>query len=784
MYHLWRRVALGTVLALGLALTPAVAGQASGSPAAGPWSVVPLAGGYQVTLTLAEPLPARDALPELAVNGKSVGYAQQSPDGRTLTLVTTDPVAANPSSVDLAWNGSVVQSRSAAPVKVPAASTTLAVDPTAPGPYRIDRADYDFGDTAVALGALGGRPAENRAAVWVPADAAGARPLVVLLHGRHAACYQPGTTTVDNQIWPCRTDLVPVPSYRGYDRSGEVLASHGYVVVSISANGINAQDNPYSDDGGALARAQLVLHHLDLLAKANAGQASGMSPLLTGRVDLNRVGLMGHSRGGDGVVRTALLNASLPKPYGINAVLPLAPIDPTRQALPDVPMAVLLPYCDGDVVSLEGQHFYEDSRYAHPGDDVLRSSLVMLGTNHNFFNTEWTPGVSVSATIDDWKDPADPACGPTVATTTRLSAADQYQLGVAYTAGFFRLVIGRENAFLPMFQSSVGSAVRVGAATVLQEAQSPSSRRLDVASLRAPAPNVTFSGKLAAQYCASIGGRSPQSGLPSCSASTFVNRFPSFIPAAYSRNVTAAPMLHLNWTSAGTARVDMPSGRYDVSKFGALTLRAAIDDANTTADLTLTVVDGAGRTQSVAMSSLSGAMSVLPGSGDLLPKTWLQTVRWPVAQMGRVNVRDIRQVLISTATLTGGVFLSDIAFATPGVGAGGPSTLPRITVTGTTVVEGDTPTAAVTLALSHASPVPVTAELQVVGGGSTQVSAAAYRAVIPAGARTAQVTIPVVDNTTVEASADTAYRVAVGASTNAVMERIVSSVVVRDDDRP
>jgi hypothetical protein len=152
--------------------------------------------------------------------------------------------------------------------------------------------------------------------------------------------------------------------------------------------------------------------------------------------------------------------------------------------------------------------------------------------------------------------------------------------------------------------------------------------------------------------------------------------------------------------------------------------------------------------------------------------------------MGRVNVRDIRQVLISTATLTGGVFLSDIAFATPGVGAGGPSTLPRITVTGTTVVEGDTPTAAVTLALSHASPVPVTAELQVVGGGSTQVSAAAYRAVIPSGARTAQVTVPVVDNTTVEASADTAYRVAVGASTNAVMERIVSSVVVRDDDRP
>nr|WTB35563.1 hypothetical protein OG781_44500 [Streptomyces sp. NBC_00830] len=783
-----RRAALGLVLALGGALIPAVSADASTAPAVtdtspdGDWSVTPVAGGHQVTLRLPKPLQVRDALPELAVDGAPVGVARQSPDGRTLTVVTTDPAAADPSSVRLAWNGQVPGTSAA---KVPGATTdpgsvgtALKADPSVKGAYSVSRADYDFGDTAVTLSGLGGRSSEMRAAVWVPENAPGPRPVVIFLHGRHAACYNPTARTTNNTVWPCPDGFQPIPSYRGYDTSAETLASQGYVVVSVSADGINAQDNPYSDDAGTLARGQLIMDHLDLLAEADTGHAPGMSPLLKGKLDLQNVGLMGHSRGGEGVVKAALLNASLSHPYGINAVLPLAPIDFGRETLPDVPMAVILPYCDGDVSNQQGQHFYDDTRYANPTDDVMRSSVMVMGADHNFFNTEWTPGVAAAPAGDDWQNQDDPTCGMNAPTTTRLSASDQYQAGVDYITGFFRLVMGQEKQFLPMFDGSAGRATQVGAATVYTEYQAPSKDRLDVATLQAPASNVSFTGGADGQYCASMAGRTPLSGLPSCTESTQTARFPSFTPANYGPNVTATPLLHLTWGASGSMVVDLPQGKNDVAKYGVLTLRAAQDDLSADTDLTLTVVDGSGRSQSVKASSLSDAMAGMPGTGTLLPKVWLQTVQWPVAQMKGVNVHDIRRIKVTTATPAGGAFLSDLAFQTSAVGAGGPSKLPQVSIEGTTVDE-NTGSATVTLNLSHTTNLPVTAYVQALAGTGTQVANQAQRAVIRAGKSSVRVTFPVTE--VAGEQGDTLYKVFVLDPTYAVGGQNFARIVVHDD---
>ncbi|UMP07026.1 hypothetical protein [Amycolatopsis sp. EV170708-02-1] len=416
-----------------------------------------------------------------------MGIARESPDGRSLTVVTADPAAAKPASVQLAWNGEVSDTRKAtAPDRrvQPRSGDRVPVDPSTPGRFTTSRADYDFGDSAATLPGLGGRAVEKRAAVWVP-SAPGPRPVVLFLHGRHSACWRPATNTIDNTQWPCVPEFQPIQSFRGYDQAAQSLASHGYVVVSISANGVSAQDNPYSEDAGATARGQLVLEHLDLLAKANRGNRLGMSPLLRGKLDLSDIGLMGHSRGGEGMVKAALMNSGRPRPYGIRAALPLAPTDFGRGTLPGVPMAVVLPYCDGDLSNLQGQHFYDDTRYADVGDAVMRSSVMVLGANHNYFNTEWTPGATVAPANDDWQNQDDPTCGTNSPTTTRLSAADQYQVGVDYIVGFFRLTMGRETAFSPMFD---GGTATVGAATVLQVSQSP--RRVDVAPLQGASPNV------------------------------------------------------------------------------------------------------------------------------------------------------------------------------------------------------------------------------------------------------------------------------------------------------
>ena len=52
---------------------------------------------------------------------------------------------------------------------------------------------------------------------------------------------------------------------------------------------------------------------------------------------------MGHSRGGEGVVRHFVLNNSLGAPYGIKAVYPLAPVDFTRVVMNNAALNVMLP---------------------------------------------------------------------------------------------------------------------------------------------------------------------------------------------------------------------------------------------------------------------------------------------------------------------------------------------------------------------------------------------------------------------------------------------------------
>ena len=159
----------------------------------------------------------------------------------------------------------------------------------------------------------------------------------------------------------------PFRVIRGYDYVAEVLGSHGYVVVSVSANGVNAVDNSVFDLG-ALARAELLQRHLDILKTFNTTGGAPFGTKFVGKLNLTQVGTMGHSRGGEGVVRHHSLNDALGAPYGIKAVFPLAPIDFNRFAVNNAALNVLLPYCDGDVSDLQGVHFYDDARYNVPGD--------------------------------------------------------------------------------------------------------------------------------------------------------------------------------------------------------------------------------------------------------------------------------------------------------------------------------------------------------------------------------------------------------------------------------
>ncbi|GAA0997253.1 hypothetical protein GCM10009555_094460 [Acrocarpospora macrocephala] len=754
--------------------------------AADTWSVVPVDGGYQVTLRLDEPLPVRDAAPELAVNGQSLGYATESDEGRTLTLLTSDPRAGEARSVQVAWNG-VVESRvTAKAIYIPPADpqpSTIATDPGVPGPYQVEESSYDLGETAISLEGLGGRLGELRAEVYLPKGAIGRRPLVLFLHGRHSACYDPITRRTSNNAWPCPAGQQPIESFKGYKGPADALASHGYAVVSVSANAVNAFDANFSEDRGALARSEVVMRHLDLLDAAESGTGDPqLVSLFKGRIDLDNVGLMGHSRGGEGVAKAVLVNAGRAKPYGIRAVLPLAPTDFARASLPGIPTATILPYCDGDVSNQQGQHFYDDSLYAVPHDTAFRSALMVMGTDHNFFNTEWTPGVATAPASDDWSNNNDPVCGNRA--ESRLSATEQYAVGTALIAGFFRLVQGQETALLPLFDGSGKTVASTGRAVVHTVAQTPAASRIDVATFAGSSPAVV-SGAATGTLCASMLDRSPQSGLPSCATRLTTSQAPSWTPATYLPNAVATSVLRFAWQDT-SGKLTVPLSARNISKAELLTFRVARDEnvaASAPLDMNITLVDGRDRSVTVPVSSLSPALTALPGAASPLPKTWLRTVRMPLSGLSGIDKKDIKEVTLTGASDTGGVYLADLSFTRFRVGEESIADLPQVSVGDLTVLEGNGPgEARIPVTLSRPSDAPVTVTVQALATGTgpviTQVAATVT---IPAGQTGGVFTVPLAGNT-VKATAAQSYQVIAGVSANATIGDGFARLVVTDDD--
>ena len=409
-----------------------------------------------------------------------------------------------------------------APAALPRAhaqSLPQAPDPSMVGPYAVTKEEYEFGYTANAStsfpgyttntnGVVGfGGPVEEDGSVWYPSvgansgvPATGPFPLIVFLHGRHSTAYAPTTVTVTSgtttrtitagaatSIWPPTAASgysLSVPSYEGYDYASSVLASDGYVVVSIGANGINAVDAgcrlavtatgasnaPFVTDAGALARAELIQKQLDswkaitttgdTTAVTNVVRADGsLAPngtfgtrFTNGVVDMTRIGTMGHSRGGEGNMTHAVYNSSPSNPevtvmpggavipaYPIKAVLALAPIDFNRYVVNGIPTATIIPYCDGDVSDNQGIHFFDDTRYNVPTDPTPKYFWTILGADHDLGNTIWTPSLfpapantypaGYGGTSEDWNNDtpggaADPFAGNvTGATQTNTTAS-------------------------------------------------------------------------------------------------------------------------------------------------------------------------------------------------------------------------------------------------------------------------------------------------------------------------------------------------------------------------
>lgn len=222
------------------------------------------------------------------------------------------------------------------------------------------------------------------ARVWYP-KGDGPFSLVLIVHGNHG---------------------MEEPSEEGYDYLGQFLASHGYILASVDENFLNGSFLDISGitsteiNGENEARGIVLLEHLKRWREWNATPGH----VFAGKVDLDHIALIGHSRGGEAVTTAALFNPLKQHPengldtfdYGFNirTVIAIAPVDgqywPTAAPpnLSGVNYLVLQGQHDGDIRFFMGGNVYDRVELS-PGSGLVKAAVNVALANHGQFNRMW-----------------------------------------------------------------------------------------------------------------------------------------------------------------------------------------------------------------------------------------------------------------------------------------------------------------------------------------------------------------------------------------------------------
>lgn len=294
------------------------------------------------------------------------------------------------------------------------------------------RAYWGFGPQALPINGRVWFPETNPAIVE---GGDGPFPLVLIVHGNH-----------------------PMEEYSdaGYSYLGELLASRGFIVVSVDQNFLNLSMSadltilaPLKNESDA--RGWLLLEHIRQWQTWNS---TPDNPFY-GRVDLDAIGLIGHSRGGEAVAIAAAFNrlpyhpddASVTFDYDFNirAVAAIAPVDgqykPGNRSLPleDVNYLALHGAHDMDVVSFLGTRQY--TRLDFGGDQsYFKAALYIYGANHGQFNSDWGRRDVFGPAIQLYN------------LRNLMPAADQQQIAKVTISAFLDATLHNESGYRALFR--------------------------------------------------------------------------------------------------------------------------------------------------------------------------------------------------------------------------------------------------------------------------------------------------------------------------------------------
>lgn len=284
-------------------------------------------------------------------------------------------------------------------------------------------------------------------------------PLVLMVHGNH---------------------LMNESSDTGYDYLGELLASRGYIFVSVDENFLNSSVYDIAAElagfaGADLAlrketdaRAWLLLEHLRVWREWN----STAGHLFGNKVDMTRIALMGHSRGGEAVAVAAAFNRLAAYPddarvsfdYGfdIRSLVAIAPADgqyrPADMPTPlsDIDYLLLQGSHDADQGTFSGSRQYQRLRLSDHGD-WFKSYVYIYRANHGLFNQSW-------GNRDTWG-----LNGRLLNVKALLQAAEQQEIAKVYISAFLAATLNGEDGYRQLFQDYRSAAAWLPNTQYLQQ---------------------------------------------------------------------------------------------------------------------------------------------------------------------------------------------------------------------------------------------------------------------------------------------------------------------------
>jgi dienelactone hydrolase len=370
------------------------------------------------------------------------------------------------------WHGPILEpAPNAAAVNTATIPLLQVADPSQPGPFPVKTLAYGSGDdlrrpefagaaslvtgrvdgsafidnwrglTGILRTTFWGFDASNlplNGRVWYP-EGEGPFPLALIVHGNHNMMHY---------------------SDPGYDYLGELLASRGIILVSVDQNFFNSSwtDLTFIGMKGLQkendARGWLLLEHL---RQWEQWDTTTGNPFF-GKVDLDRIAVMGHSRGGEAAAIAAAFNRlpyypdnaeiALDYQYNIRSVVAIAPSD--AQYMPGerlVPLENLNYFTiqgsyDGDVRPFMGLRQYSRVSFTD-GGDWFKAAVLVDRANHGQFNTTW--GRSDYGGF--------PGYG-TLHLTPILPEEQQLQVSLVYITAFLEATLHNRQEYLPLFQDA------------------------------------------------------------------------------------------------------------------------------------------------------------------------------------------------------------------------------------------------------------------------------------------------------------------------------------------